>query len=51
MDKKVKLAIARVVKAGILAPESVIIDWIKAVGAKNIMEASLANIRMVASSF
>jgi hypothetical protein len=52
MDNKTQLALIRVKdKAKINALDSVILDWIRSVGADIILESSLKDIRSVASCF
>lgn len=46
-----KLAVQRVLKAGVKAPESVILHFVQCSGAKSILAAKLYDIRAVANAF
>ncbi|MCC6680037.1 MAG: hypothetical protein IT445_03950 [Phycisphaeraceae bacterium] len=46
-----RLAVERVRKAGVKAPESAILAWIRSVGADSILSAKLSDIRAVANAF
>jgi hypothetical protein len=51
MNPREKQAVERVRKAGVRAPESAILSWIRSVGSEAILSASLRDIRQVASAF
>jgi len=44
-------ALARVRRAGVRAPDSAILSWIRSIGPEPIMAASLKDIRAVANAF
>jgi len=46
-----KLAVERVRKAGVKAPESAILAWVRSVGPESILSAKLCDIRAVANAF
>jgi len=51
MSELEQLAVERVRRAGVKAPESAILDWIRAVGPETILAAKLCDIRAVANAF
>ena len=51
MNYHEKEAVERVKRAGVKAPESAILAWVRCAGPKVILAGSLAEIRRVASAF
>lgn len=51
MSELEKLAVERVRRAGVRAPESAILAWIRSVGPETILSAKLSDIRTVARAF
>lgn len=50
-DERGRLAVARVCRAGIKAPESAILAWIRAVGRECMLSATLTELRTSANAF
>lgn len=51
MSARERRAVERVRRAGVEAPESAIIAWVRSVGPEAILTASLSEIRRVARAF
>jgi hypothetical protein len=51
MSEREKMAVERVRRARVQAPESAILDWVRSVGPETILSAKLCEILRVANAF
>ena len=51
MTDREKQALARVRRAGVVAPESVMLCWVRSIGAESVLTAKLSEIRAIANAF
>ena len=46
-----KQAVSRVLRAGVKAPESAILAWVRSIGPESVLSAKLRDIRAIANAF
>lgn len=51
MTEREKQALARVRRAGVVAPDSAILVWVRSIGAESVLAAKLSEIRAIANAF